>query len=93
MSLALERSIAAVQYAAMTVDAADRDRARAAHTAKAAASVAAHRILKDAAQIHGGIGYTWEHDLHLFLRHAELGATQLGTAEWHHERLADLVFA
>jgi alkylation response protein AidB-like acyl-CoA dehydrogenase len=92
MSLALERSIAAVQYAAMTVDAADADRARAAHAAKAAASVAAHRMVKDSAQIHGGIGYTWEHDLQLFIRHALLGETQLGTAEWHHDRLADLLF-
>ena len=93
MSLALERATAAVHYAAMTVDAADRDRARAAHTAKAAANAAAHRMLKDSIQIHGGIGYTWEHDLHLFIRRATLAETQLGTTEWHHGRIADLLFA
>ncbi|HEY3834227.1 MAG TPA: acyl-CoA dehydrogenase family protein [Acidimicrobiia bacterium] len=95
MSLALERSTAAVHYGAMTVDGEvdAGSRARAAHTAKAAAGTAAQRILKDSSQIHGGIGYTWEHDLHLFLRRATVGATQFGTTTWHHDRIADLLFA
>ena len=95
MSLALERSTAAVHYGAMTVDGEidAGSRARAAHTAKAAAGTAAQRILKDSIQIHGGIGYTWEHDLHLFLRRATVGATQFGTTKWHHNRIADLLFA
>ena len=91
MSLALERSTAAVHYAAMTVDAADPDRARACHVAKAAAGEAARRILKDGIQIHGGIGYTWEHDLHLYLRRATADEYLLGTTSWHLDRLADLV--
>jgi hypothetical protein len=93
MSLVLQRATASVHYAAMTVDAADPERTRAAHSAKAAAGAAAHRILKDSSQIHGGVGYTWEHDLHLFLRRATLGETQLGTTEWHQDRIADLLFA
>jgi alkylation response protein AidB-like acyl-CoA dehydrogenase len=92
MSLALERATAAVQYAAMTVDAADAERTRACHVAKAAAGHAARRILKDGIQIHGGIGYTWEHDLHLFLRRATGDEYLLGTTGWHHDRLADLLF-
>jgi acyl-CoA dehydrogenase-like protein len=91
MSLALERATAAVHYAAMTIDADDADRERAAHVAKAAAGVAARRILKDGIQIHGGIGYTWEHDLHLYLRRATADEYLLGTTGWHHDRLADLV--
>ena len=91
MSLALERATAAVYYAAMTVDAGDPDRTRAGHVAKAAAGEAARRILKDGIQIHGGIGYTWEHDLHLYLRRATADEYLLGTTGWHHERLADLV--
>jgi alkylation response protein AidB-like acyl-CoA dehydrogenase len=91
MSLALERATAAVYYAAMTVDADDPDRTRAGHVAKAAAGEAARRILKDGIQIHGGIGYTWEHDLHLYLRRATADEYLLGTTGWHHERLADLV--
>jgi alkylation response protein AidB-like acyl-CoA dehydrogenase len=92
MSLVLERATAAVHYAAMTVDAADDDRTKACHVAKAAAGEAARRILKDGIQIHGGIGYTWEHDLHLFLRRATADEYLLGTTGWHHDRLADALF-
>jgi alkylation response protein AidB-like acyl-CoA dehydrogenase len=92
-SLAVERSTAAVQYAAMTVDADDADRRRAVHVAKAAAGTAATRAAKDAAQVHGGIGYTWEHDLHLFIRHAYGAEAWFGTTGWHHDRLGELLFA
>ena len=91
MSLALERATSAVQYAAMTCDAAVADRALACHSAKAAAGEAARRILKDGAQIHGGIGYTWEHDLHLYLRRATADEYLLGTTSWHLDRIADLL--
>ena len=66
---------------------------RACHVAKAAAGEAARRILKDGIQIHGGIGYTWEHDLHLYLRRATADEYPLGTTGWHLDRLADLLFA
>jgi alkylation response protein AidB-like acyl-CoA dehydrogenase len=90
-SLAVERAIAAAQYASMTLDAADADRHRAVHVAKAAAGNAATRAAKDGAQVHGGIGYTWEHDLHLFIRHAYGSEHWMGTTAWHHDRLADLL--
>ena len=93
LALALERATAAVQYASMTVDADDDDRTRACHVAKAAAGDAARRCLKDGIQIHGGIGYTWEHDLHLFIRRATASEYLLGPTSWHHDRLADLLFA
>jgi alkylation response protein AidB-like acyl-CoA dehydrogenase len=92
MSLALERATSAVQYGAMTVDADAPDRTIACHAAKAAAGEAARRILKDGAQIHGGIGYTWEHDLHLYLRRATADEYLLGTTSWHLDRIADLLF-
>ena len=41
--------------------------------------------------LHGGIGYTWEHDLHLYLRRAYAGDYLLGSATWHHDRLAGLL--
>jgi alkylation response protein AidB-like acyl-CoA dehydrogenase len=91
MALDLERATSAVAYAAMAVDAKDADRHRAAHVAKAAAGAAATRAAKDGIQIHGGIGYTWEHDLHLFIRHAYGSEAWLGTSAWHHDRLADLL--
>jgi alkylation response protein AidB-like acyl-CoA dehydrogenase len=91
MSLAVERAQSAVQYAAMTVDAGDPARHRAVHEAKSSAGAAAVRVAKDAIQIHGGIGYTWEHDLHLYLRRAFGSEHWLGTTDWHHDRLADLL--
>jgi len=93
MSLAVERAQSAVQYAAMALDADDADRHRAVHTAKAAAGAAATRAAKDGVQIHGGIGFTWEHDLHLFIRRAYGSAYWMGTTDWHHDRLAELLFA
>ncbi len=81
----------AVYYAAMTLDADDADRGRAVHVAKAAAGEAAKHSAKDGIQIHGGIGYTWEHDLHLFMRRAFGTEALLGTTGWHHDRLADVL--
>jgi alkylation response protein AidB-like acyl-CoA dehydrogenase len=92
MSLLVERATAAVHYAAMAVDADDPDRTRAAHVAKAASGEAARRCLRDSMQIHGGIGYTWEHDLQLFLRRATASEYLFGPTGWHQDRIADLLF-
>ncbi|HEY3095564.1 MAG TPA: acyl-CoA dehydrogenase family protein [Acidimicrobiia bacterium] len=91
MALDLERATSAVSYAAMAIDAKDADRHLATHVAKAAAGAAVKRAAKDGIQIHGGIGYTWEHDLHLFIRRAYASEHWLGTSDWHHDRLADLL--
>jgi alkylation response protein AidB-like acyl-CoA dehydrogenase len=91
LSLAVERADAAVQYAAMTFDADDPEARRAAHVAKAAAGAAATGAAKDSMQVHGGIGYTWEHDLHLFIRRAYGAESWLGTTAWHHDQLAGLL--
>ncbi len=95
ISLDVERAWSAVYYAAMALDAGDatteNDRHRAVHVAKAAAGEAAKRAAKDGIQIHGGIGYTWEHDLHLFIRRAYASEALLGPTGWHHDRLADLL--
>ena len=92
-ALGYEEAAAAVSYAAMCVDADDPDRARAVHVAKARAGAAARRAAKDAMQIHGGIGYTYEHDLHLRLRRAYADDALFGTGAWHLDQLADLLFA
>jgi hypothetical protein len=91
-SLDHERAAAAVYYAAMAVDADNPDRHRAVHVAKAAAGTAARGSGRAGMQIHGGIGYTWEHDLHLYLRRAYASDDLLGDAAWHHDRLASLLF-
>ena len=91
MALEVERATSAAQYAAMTVDAGDDDRRRAAHVAKAAAGAALTRAARDGIQIHGGVGYTWEHDLHLYFRRAFGSEFWLGTTKWHHDRLGALL--
>jgi alkylation response protein AidB-like acyl-CoA dehydrogenase len=91
-ALTQERATAAVYYAAMCVDAADADEVAAVHTAKAAAGRAAKGWSHMGVQAHGGIGYTWEHDLHLRLRRAYGDDRLLGDVDWHHERLGALLF-
>jgi alkylation response protein AidB-like acyl-CoA dehydrogenase len=92
MALAYEEAAAAVAYAAMCIDAHDHDRARAVHVAKARAGSAARYCSKDGMQIHGGIGYTWEHDLHLRLRRAYADDALFGTGAWHLDQLAGILF-
>ena len=91
MALVKEQAWSAVYYAAMTIDAGDPELHRAAHVAKVMAGEAAKLNAKDAIQIHGGIGYTWEHDLHLYIRRAYASEYLLGTSDWHRDRLATLV--
>ena len=50
----------------------------AAAMAKAAAGEAAANCARTAVQVHGALGQTWEHDIHLYVRHAWQGAAQLG---------------
>ncbi|MCP4436572.1 MAG: hypothetical protein GY812_13885 [Actinomycetia bacterium] len=91
-ALAHERAAAAVAYAAMCIDADDPDRHDAVHVAKASAGSAARAWSTEGLQAHGGIGYTWEHDLHLRLRRAYGSDHILGDADWHRDRIADLIF-
>jgi alkylation response protein AidB-like acyl-CoA dehydrogenase len=48
-------------------------------------------IIQDCVQLHGGIGVTWEHDLHLYLRRATVNRALYGTPEEHRRALADLI--
>jgi len=91
MAVIYEQAWSAVYYAAMTIDAGDEDRHSAAHVAKIMAGAATTKAAKDAIQVHGGIGYTWEHDLHLYIRRAFGSEHILGTADWHRDQLADLI--
>ncbi|EME67329.1 acyl-CoA dehydrogenase domain-containing protein [Rhodococcus ruber BKS 20-38] len=82
--------------AAISSDAAHavQNEVRAAETVSAAKSYicdVAPRIIQDCVQLHGGIGVTWEHDLHLFLRRAVANRSQFGTPEDHRRRIADLI--
>ncbi|HET6663448.1 MAG TPA: acyl-CoA dehydrogenase family protein [Acidimicrobiales bacterium] len=96
MLVDVEGMRSAVYWAAWTVgnvDAVDDERAIAASTAKSWCSDAASRVLASALQVHGGIGFTWEHDLHLYLKRAHLDAVAFGDATHHRARLARLLRA
>jgi alkylation response protein AidB-like acyl-CoA dehydrogenase len=80
-------------HAAWCLDADHPDRSLAASMAKAWASDASHRVMATGLQVHGGIGFTWDHDLHLLLKRAQLDAASFGSAEWHRERMAGLLEA
>jgi alkylation response protein AidB-like acyl-CoA dehydrogenase len=86
--VALERARAAAYFAAATLAEDDPRQATAVPMAKIAAGDAAGRIVQDAIQSHGGIGYTWEHDLHLFAKRAAADAAVFGTAASHRRALA-----
>jgi alkylation response protein AidB-like acyl-CoA dehydrogenase len=49
------------------------------------------RLCGEALQLHGGIGFTWEHDIHLFVRRAKVNQVMYGDGAWHRERLVRLV--
>ncbi|MBW2229906.1 MAG: hypothetical protein JRG92_02035 [Deltaproteobacteria bacterium] len=91
-ALELERAAAAVSYAAMCIDADDSDRHRAVHGAKAEAGLAARACARTGMQVHGGIGYTFEHGLHYWLRRAYAGDAFMGPSSHHHDCLAELLF-
>ena len=62
----------------------------AAAMAKAAASDAGWNVTSTALQVHGGIAFTWEHDLHFFLKRAKVDGALFGSARAHRDRVADL---
>jgi alkylation response protein AidB-like acyl-CoA dehydrogenase len=78
-------------WAAWCIGAGDPDASVAASTAKIWCSDASRRVMASALQVHGGIGFTWEHDLHLFLKRAQLDQLAFGDASFHRSRLADLL--
>ncbi|HWL41863.1 MAG TPA: acyl-CoA dehydrogenase family protein [Ilumatobacter sp.] len=59
-----------------------------ASAAKASVSAHALALIQDCVQMHGGIGLTWEHPLHVYLRRAMLHAATFGTIEFHRQRVA-----
>jgi alkylation response protein AidB-like acyl-CoA dehydrogenase len=99
MKLWLEATHATVEGAARALD----ETANGASGANGAAATGAARLVsaakvyvgdhvpelvQDCVQMHGGIGVTWEHDIHLYLRRVTLGRGLYGTPDEHRERLA-----
>ena len=89
----IEIARVAVHYAAWASEVDAPDREIAAGMAKAQAANAANYVTAECIQIHGGVGYTWENDAHLFLRRAKVDDLLMGAQGWQRERVADEYFA
>ena len=82
---------AAARYAAACLAARDADAPVAVALAKAACSDIAVRAAQECVQLHGGIGFTWEHPAHLYLKRAKASAIVFGTPDRHRSTLAELI--
>jgi alkylation response protein AidB-like acyl-CoA dehydrogenase len=80
-----------VYYAAWCAAAGDEDRSVSASMAKAWCSDASRRVMGCGLQVHGGIGFTWEHDMHLYLKRSQLDQVSFGDAAFHRDRIAGLL--
>ena len=89
MLVSVEGARSAVVHAAEVAD--GPDLAMAAAVAKMACSEAFLQAALDNMRIHGGIGFTWEHDAHLYVRRAKTTELMFGSPDYHAQRLADLV--
>jgi alkylation response protein AidB-like acyl-CoA dehydrogenase len=90
MLLETEGARSATYYAAWALDHEPASGALATSMAKAYASDAGFRVPAASIQVHGGIGFTWEHDLHWFLKRGTANAHAFGDAPTHRARVADL---
>jgi alkylation response protein AidB-like acyl-CoA dehydrogenase len=90
MLLEVESARSVTYYAGWTADAEPESLPLAAAMAKAYASDAGFRVAGSALQVHGGIGFTWEHDLHFFLKRAKVDGHLFGGASEHRERVTEL---
>lgn len=90
MALRVEASRASLWAAAVALDGTDAVRRSAAVSAAAAyAGEATSTVASAALQVHGGIGFTWEHDLHLLTRRIKVDELLNGSVSWHRRRLVD----
>jgi alkylation response protein AidB-like acyl-CoA dehydrogenase len=87
----LESARSAVYYAAWAVSVEDPGADMAVSVAKAYCSDVAREAGNLGIQVHGGIGFTWEHDLQLFYKRAKSNELLFGDATFHRKRIADLV--
>jgi alkylation response protein AidB-like acyl-CoA dehydrogenase len=90
LATAIEPARSLVWYAAHAWDRIPRDSSRMAAIAKACLGDIFDKTTRDAIELHGGIGFTWEYDLQLWFRRAMFNRSYLGDATYHRARAADL---
>ena len=91
MLLWTESSRSAAYYAAWALTEGNADARTAVSVAKAYASDAYREVGNRGVQVHGGMGFTWENDTHLYYRRAKASEIAFGDATYHRERIAHLV--
>jgi alkylation response protein AidB-like acyl-CoA dehydrogenase len=89
--VAVSQARAASRYAAACLAAGDPDAKVAVAVAKAFCSETAVLAAQECVQLHGGIGFTWEHPAHLYLKRAKTDSIAFGTPDAHRRALASLV--
>jgi alkylation response protein AidB-like acyl-CoA dehydrogenase len=91
MMVAVEAARSAALYAAAAIDAGSDELFEAASVARVWCSEAYRHCAAEAIQLHGGIGFTWEHHAHLYFKRAHSSSTWLGEPAFHRERVAQLM--
>jgi alkylation response protein AidB-like acyl-CoA dehydrogenase len=91
MTTWMQASHATASASARAVQAGSDDAAELVSIAKSYIGDRCPAIIQDCVQLHGGIGVTWEHDLHLYLRRVAQNAAMYGSVSQHRERLAALI--
>lgn len=91
MMVVVEAAKSAAYYAACAIDEVPGELPEAAAVARSYCSDAFSKCAADAIQLHGGIGFTWEHHAHLYFKRARASATLLGEPSHHREKLAQLI--
>ena len=88
MLVDVENAKSLTYYAAWTIDEGLTEAQLAVSMAKAYASDAYRKVAGAGIQLHGGIGFTWEHDLQLYFKRAKACEVAFGDTTWHRERVA-----
>jgi alkylation response protein AidB-like acyl-CoA dehydrogenase len=91
MAVEVEGATSIVYYAAWAIMNNHPDMAVAASMAKAWCGDTFKHATFDGVQIHGGIGYTWDHDMHLYLKRAKSAEVTFGDSDYHRERVAQIL--
>lgn len=91
MMVDIEQARSAAYWAACAIDEQSDETDLALHAAKAFCTDTFRMCAGNMIQLHGGIGFTWEHDAHLFFKRARGAGSMLGDSDWHREQVARLV--
>jgi alkylation response protein AidB-like acyl-CoA dehydrogenase len=91
MMIEIEQARSAVYWAACAADEGSDEAALAVHAAKSFAADTFFMCAGNMIQLHGGIGFTWEHDAHLYFKRARAIQSMLGDGNWHREQVATMI--